>query len=251
MEARSVREQIALLAAARRAILGELGQAAGFRLFHLSQVLSAVDRAIRAGRARAEALIAGTARDTWRLGDRLVDVALKAEAAGLYSVSSSLLGAAVDVTSDQIRAIWSELGTRLKVAIRRAALGIDDPFQSIQAVARVIRDPKTFRSAVARAEAIVRTELNRIFNTATQKRLEVSDQRMGGGLKKWWLTAEDQRVRPDHATAGRRYGRAGAIPVGKPFLVGGVAMMQPHDPGAPAGQVVNCRCRSIPLVPGL
>ena len=71
-----------LLAAARRAILGELGQAAGFRLFHLSQVLAAVDRAIRASRSRAEALIAGRTRDTWRLGDRLVDVALKAEDAG-------------------------------------------------------------------------------------------------------------------------------------------------------------------------
>jgi hypothetical protein len=32
------------------------------------------------------------------------------------------------------------------------------------------------------------------------------------------------------------------IPFNQPFTVGGVQMMFPHSPGAPAGEVVNCRC---------
>lgn len=59
-----------------------------------------------------------------------------------------------------------------------------------------------------------------------------------------WLATEDQRTRPDHREADGQ-----VQPWGTPFVLGadadnpgGVLMMHPHAVGAPANQVVNCRC---------
>jgi hypothetical protein len=55
-----------------------------------------------------------------------------------------------------------------------------------------------------------------------------------------WLATEDARTRPDHVEADGQ-----AQPWGTPFRLGPgglVLMMHPHALGAPANQVVNCRC---------
>lgn len=54
---------------------------------------------------------------------------------------------------------------------------------------------------------------------------------------KRWLATEDSRTRPDHVEADGQ-----TVPWGQPFIVGGFAMQHPHDPTAPAKEVVNCRC---------
>lgn len=52
-----------------------------------------------------------------------------------------------------------------------------------------------------------------------------------------WLATEDQRTRPDHREADQQ-----VQPWGMPFTVGGHQMMHPHAAGAPAHEVINCRC---------
>lgn len=58
-----------------------------------------------------------------------------------------------------------------------------------------------------------------------------------------WLATEDQRTRPDHREADGQ-----VQPWGEPFRLGpagAVLMMHPHAPGAPADQVINCRCTEL------
>lgn len=56
-------------------------------------------------------------------------------------------------------------------------------------------------------------------------------------LLKQWMSAEDDRTRPSHSEAdGQEVGQD------DPFIVGGVSLMYPGDPSAPAREVVNCRC---------
>jgi hypothetical protein len=60
---------------------------------------------------------------------------------------------------------------------------------------------------------------------------------------KWvkrWLATEDARTRPDHVEADGQ-----VVPFDQPFTVGGFQMMYPHDPTAPAKEVVNCRCTML------
>lgn len=57
------------------------------------------------------------------------------------------------------------------------------------------------------------------------------------GIKRIWDATGDSRTRPDHVAAdGQEVG------LNEPFRVGGASMMHPGDFGAPASQVINCRC---------
>lgn len=250
-----VREQLALLSQMRRSVQAELANAAGYRTFHLSQILQAIDREIARGRQAAQNVAGARTQTAFRFGQELVakPLATIGHGHGLVDISTPLVHAAIDVTNDQIRSVWSELGTKLKVTVRRTALGVEDPNVAVADLARVIRDPKTFGTAQARAEAIVRTEVNRTFSLATHDRMLQSNRRLAGGLKKGWLDAGDSRVRDDHRQAGEDYalGPDTVIPVGQAFVVGGEKLMFPRDPRGSAANTINCRCTSVPWVEDL
>lgn len=252
LEAGAVRKQLQILAATRKELLRAVGadDPRSFRAFQRGQLLTAIDREI--ARARGDSVTAGSqsTREASALGGKSIDVVLSGVEQPVFSgVSSALVQAVVDVTSDSLRAVWSELGTGLKTAVRRAALGVVDPFEAQLAILRTIRDPKTFGTVETRAEMVIRTELNRTFSLASDDRLRQANARLGGSLRKWWLAANDKRTRPSHYEAGRLYalgGKPGPIPVDEPFEVGGARLMFPLDPRAPAREVVGCRCRMVP-----
>lgn len=84
------------------------------------------------------------------------------------------------------------------------------------------------------AAAVTRTEVNAVCNLAAMDAAYRQGKRF-----KTWKTFGDAKVRPSHKAAnGQR------VPIDMPFTVGGYEMMFPNDSslGAPAGEVVNCRC---------
>jgi hypothetical protein len=169
----------------------------------------------------------------------------------LAGLPPELLQAAIDVTNDQIRSVWSELGTGLKSSIRRAALGGTEPAAAMVEVAKMLRKARPFTNAEFGAERIVRTEVGRTFSLATQRRMEDSNKVLGGALRKYWLDAGDDRVRDTHREAGRTYapdGPTGPIPVTQAYIVGGAKLMFPRDPRGPAAETILCRCSSTPWV---
>lgn len=90
-----------------------------------------------------------------------------------------------------------------------------------------------------RADTIGRTETSIAYSNGNF----ASDQALGefGPLEKIWVAVGDARTRPAHLAA-MSASEASPVPFSEPFSVGGVQMMFPHSPGAPAGEVVNCRC---------
>ena len=84
------------------------------------------------------------------------------------------------------------------------------------------------------AATVTRTEVNAVCNLAAMDAAYRQGKRF-----KTWKTFGDAKVRPSHKAAnGQR------VPLDMPFTVGGYEMMFPNDSslGAPAGEVVNCRC---------
>lgn len=84
------------------------------------------------------------------------------------------------------------------------------------------------------AAAVTRTEVNAVCNLAAMDAAYRQGKRF-----KTWKTFGDLKVRPTHKAAnGQR------VPLDMPFTIGGYEMMFPNDNslGAPAGEVVNCRC---------
>lgn len=93
-----------------------------------------------------------------------------------------------------------------------------------------------------RATTIARTEVIGSYNGASNLfALELGPDVIAG---KEWIATDDARTRADHAEGD---GQIKAI--GDSFVIGGVAMRAPHDQGAPADQVVNCRCTLGLLTP--
>ncbi len=255
LEEKAVKDQLRLLAQMRKYILGEIADAAGYQSFHLNQLLTAVDNYVDRVESEASAAIGSDAADMFALGHELVDAPLAAAGIdvgsgdSLTGISSELLNAAIRLTSGEIGDVFTELGTGLKSAIRRAALGAQSPSDVTAAVAKLVNQKRNpFTTAQYDAERIVRTEINRVFGAASHDRMKSANKTMGGGLKKAWLTAGDSRVRDEHQQAADDYGVDNAIPVGEAFIVDGEELQFPLDPRGSASNTINCRCVSLPVV---
>ena len=86
----------------------------------------------------------------------------------------------------------------------------------------------------ARSLVIARTESTTAANFGINMGAESSDYE----VQKFWInTREPGRTRPSHLAMTRD-----RIALNQPFMVGGVPMMYPGEVGAPAAEVVNCRC---------
>jgi HK97 family phage portal protein len=131
---------------------------------------------------------------------------------------------------------------------------IDDLFDDVKATAiKAVKEGQRpavitalikdrFHSAnggINRAVTIARTELGSAFNFARFTEME------GQGFEKHkWLTAGDELVRDDpfdHVGSGSQ----GPIKIGDEFLCG---LAYPMEDGGEAGNVINCRCETIPTV---
>lgn len=85
----------------------------------------------------------------------------------------------------------------------------------------------------ARSLIIARTESTTAANHGINVGAESSDYE----VNKFWINTKDKRTRRTHlAMTNER------IPINQPFIVGGIKMIYPGDPSAPAAEVVNCRC---------
>jgi hypothetical protein len=89
-----------------------------------------------------------------------------------------------------------------------------------------------------RARTVARTEVVGAYNGGLHDAFSmIVDNDPDTEYVKRWLATEDKRTRPDHVEADGQ-----TVPFLQPFTVGGFQMMHPHDPTAPAKEVVNCRC---------
>jgi hypothetical protein len=85
----------------------------------------------------------------------------------------------------------------------------------------------------ARSLVIARTESTTSANYGINMGAESSDYE----VEKFWINTKDKRTRFSHLVMTQD-----TIAINQPFIVGGVPMMYPGDPSAPAAEVVNCRC---------
>jgi len=142
---------------------------------------------------------------------------------GLYFIT--------DLADDLRRAIYEKSREALLTTT-----GLQGPTAAMQKVKDLLGDG---RKAAARAQAIVRTEVGRNFNTANFIGLADAAQFVPG-MMKMWLHGSPRRPRLPHVMA-----HGESIPVQDYFYFPGGALRYPHDPQGPAGETVNCTCRVV------
>ncbi len=136
----------------------------------------------------------------------------------------------------QARLRVADIQATTKAQIRRIiALGIEAG-QSPEVIADQIR--KQFDTIKgARAARIARTEMGGALNHGALETARETQIRTQEEITKTWITILDGKCREAHCNT---HGQV--QPVDQNFEVNGFSMSRPHDPGAPASMVVNCRC---------
>ena len=152
-----------------------------------------------------------------------------------------------------VKDIWESMGAE---RLNRLVLGsgeypgwtrqiADDVTEAIRAA---YRNGESVDGAIARvqgvvgadrAERVARTELSGLMNEVSFRQMSDS----GVVSKKRWYSVGDGRTRGTHAALNGT-----TVAFDAKFNVGGVMADGPHDPRLPAREVVNCRCRLIPVV---
>ena len=109
--------------------------------------------------------------------------------------------------------------------------------EGAEGIARNIRKFASGSISTVRARLIARTETHNAALFSNQEAAKST----GMELLKKWVSTEDGRVRPDHASVDNR----GYIPMDQAYIVGGKRMMRPGDPAGGAEQIINCRCAEV------
>jgi hypothetical protein len=252
LEDRHAESVVDLLYALRTDILTAIVTQPGtWRAYQLQQLLALVESLVLARGGEASAVVARYLPEALTLGAEQASIGIGARAAslGLLNISAALVDAVVETTQAQVQTVWAELGAELQHSIRRVVLGVQRPDDAIAALVPRVRDAKSFGSAAARADTIVRAETNRAFSLAAEQRLRETHAALGDIVRKRWVSFTDEKTRRSHAEAGRRYGFEGvALPVDALFEVGSARLRYPLDPEGPAAEVINCRCRLVAVI---
>jgi hypothetical protein len=167
---------------------------------------------------------------------------------------------ALDFTAALIQNIVEPMRARINKELQLAVLGRKSPFDTMRAVTDILgiearasiwgkrKDP--VKGVAARAEADVRTELQRMYNLSHLSQQRVVKELVPDLLKTWIATA-DMRTRRSHLIAHLTY-RNNPIPVDEPFILTVTEgknkgrkfeLMYPADPAGPPELTINCRCK--------
>lgn len=127
-------------------------------------------------------------------------------------------------------ALWSEIRAK---TVERLQTGM--PSEALKQQIEDITGYSEFRS-----DMIARTETIAAYNNGNLASARELTAEGFGPVAKRWSSVGDDRTRPSHADANGQ-----TVWMDEPFVIGGDYMEGPHDPNAPAAQVVQCRCRVL------
>lgn len=165
---------------------------------------------------------------------------------GIPFLSEQKLDQLKKYDAELIKGITDTARQKIAQEIDLAVLGQKPQQDVIDAIGRNLKDPSVFGTIAKRAETIHRIEVNRIQEIATADRLKQVAKQVPD-LAKMWKHSTVGIPRPGHLALDGVIVKASE----KFTLIGvnGVYKIDaPHDPSLPVEEIVNCRCKSIPVV---
>jgi hypothetical protein len=245
LSSKAVSKALTYLKDLGKRISAELAVSKNYRAEHLKALKAEVQSYIDEFEKKLLALTSGTQKQAFNLGAQSTlklpdayEIKLK-----LPALSPEDLLLMQNYSADLVTGLTDAMRAKVNRVISEVSLGIKTPIQGIEELERVVKPVKTpmgWVGSAYRAETILRTENNRVAEMGAAKRAEQVDDALPG-MRKYWLTAGDERVRETHREAGMTYDEAHAIPIDQPFAVGGEELDYPGEPAGSPEEVVNCR----------
>lgn len=232
-----------LVAKALRAVQARLeGPLSDWQAHHLPQLERQLGRVLAELAEDLGATVAEAAGGAWAAGQALVDVPLGA--AGLGQVTASLprldgaqLRAVRTILTGRMAGVVQRSAERINAQLAFVAMGTRDPGRAVTEITAILGE-----STRKRALVVTRTELGRVWSTAAQERQSQAREALPG-LRKQWRRSGKIHSRRSHDLADGQ-----VVDVNEPFLVGGIQIMHPRHPDAPAEHSINCGCLSLPYM---
>lgn len=231
-----------LMGEALSRITQQLGTAglSDFQAWQLPQIRKSIEQSLAEINAGLGSSAGEGAAKAWSAGVDMVDRPLEAGgiriSAVLPEVDTRQLLAMRTFMLDRIQDLTANVARQAANEIGLVVLGTQTPSQAVDAIAARIEGGR------GRAITIVRTEMGRAFSVAGHERKHDAAAVLPG-LRKQWRRSGKVHSRESHDLADGQI-----VEVDKPFIVGGVELMYPRDPAAPASETINCGCVSLPYM---
>lgn len=231
---------IAALEEARIAILKQLaGAPTLWQQSYYKRLLPQINASMARFKARGTGVWADGLTAVWQAGADLVEKPLIAAGqlvtGQLQRVNDRVLLQQRVFLIDKIKDITTEARNKIEAQLQLSLTGVQSNAQTIAAINGILGG-----ATRQRAITITRTELGRAHAAATQLQMEQAAKKVPG-LQKQWRRSRKLYSRVAHDAADGQ-----VRDVEDTFLIGGVAMLYPRDPNAPASQTVNCGCVALP-----
>lgn len=218
------------------------GQPSDYQQWALPRLGQEIRQALAEYGVKASGRISTAAGAAWQLGEDLVERPLAASGIrlALASISTRQLDAMRAFMVDRIKDVGLDAANRINAELGLVVIGAQSPGDAVTSATQILGEHSR-----ARATTIVRTELARAFEVAASEKL-VQTAAQVPGMKKQWRRSGKLHPRLHHYLADGQVREIGEPFVLKPFGKAPVRLMFPHDPAAPASEVINCGCVSLP-----
>jgi hypothetical protein len=233
---------------ARDAIVQLLAaQPADWQQWQLSKILEQINAVLDGATGRAASAIDSGLRTAWVQGEAIVDAPLAAGGMNvglqLPLLNADVLTSLRQFASLRLKDVGVEAARKIGLQLSLVLVGAETPNEAMRKVQDVLGD-----NSRKRAETIVRTEVARAFAISAQQRMEQASKLVPGLRKKWRRSGKVHSRWNHDAIDGQ------IQPIDQPFKVptndGVIEMMYPHDPTAPAEEVINCGCIALQALEG-
>lgn len=225
--------------AERRIRAALAGTPSNYQSWRLEAVRAEIRRAMAIWENDAGTILTRGFDASWTAGGDLVTEPLRAGGIDLTgrlpTLDPRVLDALKAAQTDKIRDISTAATNRVNTELTQAVLGIQTPFEAAGKVAGILGRPEED------ARRIIRTEIGAVYSEAGQQRMQQAVALGVTGLQKMWRRSGKLHPRLTHDLADGQI-----VDVDKSYIVGGVEIPKPRDPGIPVGERMNCGCASLP-----
>lgn len=232
----------------QKQVQAELGRAAlgSWDAYQLRRMLDAIERQFGDYSSITKKEMSKNLDTAWELGEAMVEAPLKTAGEiwmGFNVSKSSIEVLALKNFGENItQKMFGDAYLKIRGEITLGVLGGKTPAEVATAIGKDLKGKSIFSSIAARAEAITKTEMGRVFSAATQARLEEAAQYIPDLKKKWIHAGHPKVARISHKLVAAQ----DPIPWDEKFLVGSTLMKHPRDSSAPISEVINCGCDCVP-----
>lgn len=244
-EDKIVRDVYKLLEQSRRNIIQELAKnPSEWRSTYLQTLLDRIDDQVNIMSDGLNKQISVTRQTAEEMGKKqsILGPVPDAPVMKFVGIDPEMLKVLSQYHASLIKGISDDTRSKVTEIIRRNMMTGKSVFNVQKELGSAIKKRGAFKTIGARAEAIVRTEFGRVLEMSAQASLEDNADHIPGLKKRWICTFRNSRDSHMHA-------HNQTVDVKEKFLVGGEKLDYPKDPAGSAGNTIQCRCISVPVVP--